>query len=311
MNVSVVIPTFNSGPLVEEAVASVLAQTRPAAEIIVVDDGSTDDTRQRLARFGKQIDYVWQPNSRVAAARNTGVRRAMGEAIAFLDADDVWHPAKLARQVALLETRPEIGLLATDLTDWPGALAAVDELGPEVVVEIPLSQLLVFNSLATSSIIVRRKVLAQAGEFDPALSGPEDYDLWIRCTQVASTMMLRQPLTGYRNTAGSLSKQAETMRRGLLHIHDKLDAAAAWPNSWLRRKSRAHLDYTTGFMYFAAGQPVRAASLLAQSLWKYPLPMSPTEMRYRWARLRLLARSTWQGCSGLVRRDSARTAAKS
>src|SRR6185437_11144924 len=93
--VSVVIPTYNSGPLVTEAVESVLAQTLPAAEVLVVDDGSTDDTPERLAAYGERIRYLPQANQGVAAARNRGIREATGDLIAFLDADDVWHPRKL------------------------------------------------------------------------------------------------------------------------------------------------------------------------------------------------------------------------
>ncbi len=311
MRISVVIPTFNSGPLVVEAIQSVLAQTLPAAEIVVVDDGSTDDTAQRVEQFGSRIDFVRQTNARVAAARNTGLRRATGEAIAFLDADDAWHPDKLQRQAAILRQQPDIGLLATDLTAWPGPLATDGELGPAAVANVSLRELLVVNSLATSSIVVRRAVIERAGEFDTALFGPEDYDLWLRCTRIARTAVLRQPLTGYRDTCGSLGKQADTMRRGLLRIHEKLDAAAAWPSAWLRRKCRAHVDYTTGYMYFAGGRPGRAASLLMQSLLAYPLPMSSAEVRFRWARVRLLARSTWAGCCGLLPGGSRRTASPS
>src|SRR4051794_37497436 len=119
MRVSAIIPTYNSGPLVVEAVQSVLAQTRPADEIIVVDDGSTDDTAERLASFGDRIIYHRQTNRRVAAARNTGLRMSTGDFVAFLDADDAWHPQKLERQLAVLNFRPEIGLLATGVSDWP------------------------------------------------------------------------------------------------------------------------------------------------------------------------------------------------
>jgi glycosyltransferase involved in cell wall biosynthesis len=295
MRVSVVIPTYNSGPLVIEAVESVLAQTHPAAQIIVVDDGSTDDTPQRLSSFGDRIECVRQPNARVAAARNTGLAHATGDAVAFLDADDYWHPAKLERQIAALQERPEIGLVATNTFPWPGPMPGQRDDGPPLEI-LPLTRLLVCNPLTTSSVMVRRSVLAQAGRFDTDLHGPEDFDLWLRCARIASVAVLREPLTGYRDTTGSLGKQAETMRRGLLRIHEKLDAVAAWPSAGLRRKCRAHLDYSTGYLYFASGQPGQAMRLLASSLLTYPLPMSSSEVRYRFGRFRLLARAAWQGC---------------
>ena len=291
MNVSVIIPTYNSGPLVVDAVESVLRQTHPPRQIIVVDDGSTDDTAQRLQRYVDRIEYVWQENSRVAAARNAGLDRASGEIIAFLDADDAWHPCKLARQLAVLKQHPEIGLLASDLTVWPGEFAAPAELARGQVKRVPLAEMLLFNPLATSSIVVRRAVQQRAGRFDPELFGPEDYDLWLRCAQEAPIAVLHEPLTGYRDTTGSLGKQAETMRRGLLKIHAKLDAAGVWPSARFRRKCRAHMDYTTGYMFYAGGRPRDAARLLLQSLATYPWPLSPPEVRYHWARLRLLFRS--------------------
>src|SRR6266849_6286184 len=107
MRGSVIIPTYDSGQLVVEAVASALAQSLAPAEVIVVDDGSTDDTRERLALFGPPVRYIHQKNQGVAAARNTGLHEATGELIAFLDADDVWHPLKLELQVSCLRSEAE------------------------------------------------------------------------------------------------------------------------------------------------------------------------------------------------------------
>lgn len=116
MRVSVVIPTFNNGPVVAEAVESALGQSHAPHQIIVVDDGSTDDTAARMQPFVGRVDYIRQPNGKVAAARNTGISRATGDTIAFLDADDVWHPHKLKRQVSVLTRYPDIGLVASEVT---------------------------------------------------------------------------------------------------------------------------------------------------------------------------------------------------
>jgi glycosyltransferase involved in cell wall biosynthesis len=303
MRVSVIIPTYNSGPLVVEAVASVLAQTRPADEIIVVDDGSTDNTAQRLEPVRERIHYVRQANSRVAAARNTGVGLSTGDVIAFLDADDAWHPQKLARQLSVLERRPEIGLLATRVTGLPGPTLPLDGRAEPRVTDLALQNLLVANVLATSSVLVRRSVLDRAGEFDRQLFGPEDYDLWLRCAQVSGVAVLDEPLTAYRDTYGSLGKQADTMRRGLLAIHAKLEVAGVWKGRWwLRRKSTAHIDYTTGFLMFAAGRSGSAARLLVSSLLRYPVPMSRAEVRYPCGRLRLLLRAAIGSCHSFLGR---------
>src|SRR4051812_35041738 len=115
--VSVIIPTYNCAALVTVAVDSVLAQTVQASEVIVVDDGSTDDTRERLSSY--RIRYLHQQNQGVAAARNNGLREASGDLIAFLDADDVWYPRKLELQIAAIEANPDIVLLGTSVFDWP------------------------------------------------------------------------------------------------------------------------------------------------------------------------------------------------
>src|SRR5690242_14754403 len=118
--VSVVIPAYNYGRFVGEAVDSVLAQSYPHVETIVVDDGSQDDTRERLAHYGNRIRYIYQQNQGLPAARNTGIRHSSGELIAFLDADDTWHPRKLEIQVRCLTDRPDLGLLATGHTTERG-----------------------------------------------------------------------------------------------------------------------------------------------------------------------------------------------
>ena len=114
--VSVLIPTFNRAYIVCRAIESVLAQTYRNFEVIVVDDGSTDDTREQLARFGDAIRYIYQPNAGLAAARNTGLAAARGEFIALQDSDDLWLPWKLEGQLAVMAVNPQIGLCWTDLT---------------------------------------------------------------------------------------------------------------------------------------------------------------------------------------------------
>ena len=123
-SVSVVIPTYNYGHFVVGAVESVLAQTYQNVEIIVVNDGSSDDTKARLEPFMGRVRYIYQDNQGLSAARNTGIGAATCRWIAFLDSDDLWHPRKLELQMAYLDGHPEVGLLATqyftDLSSgWP------------------------------------------------------------------------------------------------------------------------------------------------------------------------------------------------
>lgn len=288
--VSVVIPTFNSGDLVNEAVESVFAQTAPPAEVVVVDDGSTDGTPKRLAPYGDRICYLFQNNKGVAAARNSGIRHTRSELIAFLDADDIWHPRKLEFQLDVLAKNPDLGLLGTGIFDWPApAVPAVAGPPAEPVVLVPWRELMVKNYFVTSSVLVRRNLLEKAGLFDTALHGPEDYDLWSRIAELTAVANLYLPLTGYRNVAGSLSQQAHTMQEGLQHILRKLDKRKAWKGHWLlRRKACSYFNYSCAYMHGAAGSQRAALRRLLDSLAWYPFPYRRGEVRMPFARPRLL-----------------------
>lgn len=111
--ISCIVPVFNGERYVSETLDSILAQTYRPLELIVADDGSTDGTAAVVARYGEPVRYLWQSNQGPAAARNLGVSAAQGEFVAFLDADDLWHPEKLTRQMARFHARPELSLSVT------------------------------------------------------------------------------------------------------------------------------------------------------------------------------------------------------
>src|SRR3989442_15842469 len=116
--VSVVIPTYNRGDMIRDAIDSVLGQTVVPSQIVVIDDGSSDDTEARLKSYGARVLYRRQANAGPSAARNHGVRLATERFVAFIDADDVWHPRKLELQLLHMRRDPELGLLATEQFDW-------------------------------------------------------------------------------------------------------------------------------------------------------------------------------------------------
>lgn len=285
--ISVVIPAFNSGQWIAQTVESVLAQTVQPSEIIVVDDGSTDDTRRRLAPYMDRIRYLLQANQGVAVARNSGIAAATGELIAFLDADDLWHPQKLEIQLRAMADHPRLGLLGTGAFDLPAPAAA--EAGPCGLSMVPWRRLVVKNVFTTSSVMVRRDVLNKVGCFDPELRGPEDFDLWLRIAEAAPVANLKAKLVGYRTVPGSLGRRAQAMEAGLLRIMGKLDARRAWRGNWLlRRKARALTGYSCAYLYAAAGDQRTALSRILGSLAGYPFPYSAREVRFRFGRLRML-----------------------
>lgn len=287
--VSAVIPTFNSAGLVTEAVDSALEQSVPPAEVIVVDDGSTDDTAERLAGYGSRIRYVRQTNGGVSAARNRGVAEARAEYVAFLDADDAWHPRKLERQLAAMSARPGCVLLGTHTYPWPGGHPPVDADG--CVNLVPWERLAVWNHLVTSSVLVRRDTLAKVGPFDTRLQGPEDHDLWIRVAESGAVGVLAAPLTGYRDVPASLSKQARKMEEGMWRIVHKLSDRGAWAGRpLLRAEARSVVHHRCAYMFAAAGEYRSALWRSLCGLVEYPLPyrtvqVLPLERPRRLARI--------------------------
>lgn len=283
--VSVVLPTFNSGQLVVQAVESVLSQTLPVTEIIVVDDGSTDDTAAQLARYGDKVRYLPQLNQGVSAARNLGVSAASQEFVAFLDADDVWHPRKMELQLPVFARHPELGLLGTTFFDWPSEQFPVLNGGSTEPNFVSWSRLVVKNSLATSSIVVRRHLLERAGPFDRAIQGPEDRDLWLRVAELAPIANLDLPLMGYRDVPGSVSKQAERCEAGMIRILKKLDERKVWGGRWLlRRRAYSYVYHSCAYLHGAAGRYGRSLSRSAKSFCWYPLPYSKHEAEIDWER---------------------------
>ena len=302
-SVSVVIPVYNVGPMASEAVRSVLGQTFPAGEIIVVDDGSSDDTAAQLAPFMGRIRYVRQENRGVASARNRGLDLATGDLVAFLDGDDVWHPLKLERHLAAWASNPGLGCFGTASYPYEegppnleGVLAAPVEL-------IPWSDLVMRNRLITSTILADRAVLREAGPFDEGLQGPEDHDLWIRMAEIAPAAKLAIPLTGYRTVPGSLSRRALGMESGMLRILEKLGERGAWEGpgrTRLKFQSYSYMYYSSSYIFSSSGDPASAIRRLLASVAWYPLPFARGVTSRHWARPRMMIRYLQRWASGLA-----------
>jgi len=180
MRISVVIPTYDRQDLVQEAVESVLTQSLPAYEVIVVDDGSTDDTASALAKYGKRIDLIRTANRGVSAARNLGSSLARGEWVAFLDSDDLWRPNKLRAQAQFLASTP--GALICQTGEW--WIRNGVRVNPCSYHRKPngdvFSESLERCVVSPSAVILQTELLRHMGGFDEGLAACEDYDLWLR-----------------------------------------------------------------------------------------------------------------------------------
>jgi glycosyltransferase involved in cell wall biosynthesis len=207
--VSVVIPVFNSEEFLRPAVDSVLAQRYRPLQIIAVDDGSTDASLSILQSYGDQIEIYQQPNAGSAVARNKGIKQSNGEFVAFLDADDVWHPDKTSIQIAHLKEHLDIGLVYASLLKTAHFQnSEIDRflLTPvEGAIEIDprgsgwrYTNLLRKSGPHTSSLIMRRSVIDRVGEFDSRLRRGQDYDYWIRASRATKFHKLQPKLSVYR-----------------------------------------------------------------------------------------------------------------
>lgn len=274
--VSVVIPTYNYGNLVSVAVDSVLAQTYPHVEIIVVDDGSTDDTRQRLQPYGDKIVYHYQENAGLSAARNKGISLARGRFIALLDSDDAFHPEKLRFQVAYLQTHPHVNLVGTDcFSDEPLRWPPLPESEPdEVSQDVTLDQLVIKSRFSPSSVLARRECFDSEGLFDIGLKSVEDRDLWIRLAAQSPIATIRLPLTWYRLTPGSMSKNAEKMERCERLVLERAFQMPQLKRRWLLRQKAIGLAfYSAAYMHLASGSPRVAWRRMLASFCHWPLPI--------------------------------------
>lgn len=192
--VSVIIPTFNRWPMVGEAVESVLAQSFIGYELLVVDDGSTDDTVKELKRFGSRLKLFTTTRKGVSAARNFAASRSSGRYLAFLDSDDLWRPAKLARQAAFMDQHPECEICQTEEI-WIRNGARVN---PKAVHRKPSGDIFVRSLdlclVSPSAVMMTRRLFDQIGGFDEAFPVCEDYDLWLRIAVEHEVPLIPEPL---------------------------------------------------------------------------------------------------------------------
>jgi glycosyltransferase involved in cell wall biosynthesis len=268
--VSVIIPTYQRAHLVNRAIASVFAQTYDDYEIIVVNDGSTDDTRCVLSDYGDRLIAIHQDNRGLAAARNAGIQVAQGEYIAFLDDDDLWVPQKLEHQIPLFVADQNIGLVYADMTVFneteilPGTYLN-GFVPPQTV--MPWTLLQYGNFFPMPTIVVRRICLEEVGYFNEALSVCEDYDLWLRIMEKWAAGYVNLPLARYFRGENhpNLSQNTERMIRTAIQVK----SAAFDRNPQLQRLPPQyrdlcfHSDYLDlAEFYTQAGDLAKARAIL-------------------------------------------------
>lgn len=215
VTVSVVIPAYNAAEFIERTLESVLAQTYRSYEVIVVDDGSSDGTHQIverwLARTGVEGRCIRQPNKKIAAARNSGMKVSRGEFIALLDADDLWTPLKLETVMAEFVRHPDVDLVChNERITRDGETVRITRNGPWVE-DMYDSLLFKGNALSPSATVVRKDKALAIGGFreDPEFNTVEDYDFWMRLSKPARFRFLDSVLGEYTLVEHSASRGIE------------------------------------------------------------------------------------------------------
>jgi glycosyltransferase involved in cell wall biosynthesis len=201
--VSIVVPLYNGEAFITDAIESILSQTYTNYEIIVIDDGSTDGSRQLLIPFFDKISYVYKPNGGIASAYNAGVRISKGELVAFLEQDDIWAPTRLEQHVQYLKRHPDTGMVYSryfivDLVAPNDSELSTLNLQGQCFVSLFTTCLEKGSILPFSAVTVLRNVLEQIGELDTDLRVSVDYDTWLRIAFAYAIGFIDAPLFTYR-----------------------------------------------------------------------------------------------------------------
>ena len=272
--ISVVIPAHNAAHTIVACLDSVISQTHPVTEIIVVDDASTDQTltcvEDWIRTRGQKITTIpLSQNGGPAASRNTGIEAAKGEWIAFLDADDAWFKWRLEIQIAILQAHPDAILLCGQTTELTDAVDAKQKKPEHIPIphELTLLQLISHNPVATSTVLARRDTLLERKGFDTTFRGPEDYDLWLRMVAIGTCLYIPLVLSKYRATVGSLSMDDRTFLPQVLRVLDKAFSpqGVLWPYRHFRFRAKAQQYTSASWMAYNRGDRKRARKLLLRS----------------------------------------------
>ena len=234
-------PAYNAASTIRESIASVLAQTYPNLELVVVDDGSTDETAEIVKALGnadRRIQYLFQKNQGAVTARNTGVAAATSELIAIIDADDLWHPAKIARQLATMSDSRDVvvltGLQRFHLVDGQKVWGRVSIPPPPTDERYPLFELLLldgFQMVLMNTALMPRATVLKVGGFRHWTA--HDWYMWIEASKHCRFRVIEEPLFFYRKHAASVTARQQALK--VLDEHEKIirDQASRANLSWI------------------------------------------------------------------------------
>lgn len=238
--ISVIIPTYNSSRYVTQAVDSVLAQTFDDLEVIVIDDGSTDDTESVMSRYSSPVRYIKQTNGGVSRARNHGIEESRGRYVAFLDADDTWFPNKLEKQMEAIRSQPSYHVCYSAFLIVDSNLAPI-EVNRSKRQRTALEDLLMCGNVVGSicTVIYERSLFSKVGGFDPVLSQCADWDMWVRLAAETDFLYVDEPLVTYRQHETNMSRNAPLLEKDSLLVLEKGFGMSNLPDALKARQREA------------------------------------------------------------------------
>jgi glycosyltransferase involved in cell wall biosynthesis len=286
LDVSVVIPAYNAARFIAMAIDSALSQASPPKEILVVDDGSNDNTQAIVSQYEKKVRYLYQPNAGPAAARNLGVREAKGEWIAFLDSDDYWDTNHLEHLMRCAEVQKEAMLIYCG-KKW------VDHEGRNIrdfprQTRFPagwiFSDMFIENYISSTSVVlVKRSIVLDVGGFNKKLRNAEDYDLWLRIAAIAPIYGVPIYTVNYRRHDGNLTLQTLAVIKGhiaalknaLIMINGKMIDSRNNPDRIDTRKimTQKYNDAAIGMFYLGEYRELRLLGINALKKRYVSFPM--------------------------------------
>ena len=289
--ISVVIPAYNCSQYISKTVESVLSQTCKDFEIVIADDGSTDDTKDKvdmLIKEGAPIKYIYHENKGPAVARNTGIRNASGEYIAFLDADDLWVPEKLELQMEIFQKNSDVGLVYSDVQNFDDSRrwqADRFHYSPE---QVARQSGWIFPAffrrevhIPTSTVMVKKKCFDEVGLFDENMKKlcSQDREVFLRITRKYQAHYIHRPLALYRIRAGSRSRQISKLLEGQRYVINKMAK-----NKWVSRldavRALANSYYEAALGYFSIRNIIEGMKNLAISFFYNPINlMKPRRLK--------------------------------
>jgi glycosyltransferase involved in cell wall biosynthesis len=267
--VSIIIPTFNRRDYITIALDSVLAQTYREYEIIIIDDGSSDDTKEVLKPYQDNVRYFYQDNKGIPTTRNRGIRESQGDYIGFLDSDDHWLPEKLERQIECFSKYPNYGMVATrcSCTTPDGRFIKNNRPGKSGWI---LNDLFKANFIRTSSAMIRKECLEKVGLFDESLPECEEYDMWLRIAKHYPIGFINEPLTVYTDNPQGVSTDSLSGRILRLKVLEKDYLKECIPSTLYRKRLASNYHYV-GRHYLDSRERSEGRKYLKHAITLYPL----------------------------------------